>query len=82
MVALMTMPIISSGASKKAVSSSELNHRIAVIKRFKELLITQRDRFRVYLDPLDRQKDVIETGSADDLLHHVELEEKIVADIF
>jgi uncharacterized protein YjgD (DUF1641 family) len=31
---------------------------------------------------LDKQKDVIETGSADDLIRHVELEEKIVSDIY
>ncbi|MCL2601486.1 MAG: flagellar biosynthesis protein FlgN [Treponema sp.] len=65
-----------------AISSSELKHRVEVVKRFKELLKAQRDRFSAYLDTLDRQKDVIERGSADDLLHHVELEEKIVSDIF
>jgi len=64
------------------ISPSELKQRVTVLKRFKELLKAQRDRFSAYLDTLDRQKDVIERGSADDLLHHVELEEKIVADIF
>ena len=65
-----------------AISPKELSHRVSVIKRFKELLKAQRDRFKAYLDTLDRQKDIIEGGSADDLLSHVELEEKIVADIF
>jgi len=65
-----------------AISPGELKQRVAVIKRFKELLKAQRDRFSNYLEALDKQKDVIEKGSADDLLHHVELEEKIVADIF
>jgi len=64
------------------ISQTELKQRVAVVKRFKELLKAQRDRFRAYLDTLDRQKDVIERGSADDLLRHVELEEKIVEDIF
>ena len=82
MVALMSMPVLSSGTSKKAISSSELSQRVAVLKRFKELLKAQRDRFRTYLDTLDKQKDVIEKGTADDLLRHVELEEKIVEDIF
>ena len=68
--------------TKKNISTNELGQRVAVIKRFKELLKAQRDRFRAYLDALDRQKDVIQSGTADDLLHHVELEEKIVADIF
>jgi hypothetical protein len=81
MVALMNMPALSGGASKKDISPRELSQRVAVIKRFKELLKAQRDRFRAYLDALDKQKDVIEKGSADDLLRHVEFEEKIVSDI-
>jgi cell division protein FtsB len=64
------------------LSAGELKQRVAVIKRFKELLKSQRDRFSAYLDALDKQKSVIESGTADDLLRHVELEEKIVADIF
>jgi len=72
----------SSHALKTDISPSELNHRVAVIKRFKELLKAQRDRFQAYLNALDKQKDVIERGSTDDLLRHVELEEKIVQDIF
>ena len=83
MVSLMSMPAIpASTGTKKDISPGELSQRIAVIKRFKELLKAQRDRFRAYLDALDRQKDVIQGGTADDLLRHVELEEKIVADIF
>ena len=64
------------------LSPGELSQRVAVIKRFKELLKAQRDRFRAYLDTLDKQQEVIQEGTAEDLLHHVELEEKIVADIF
>jgi uncharacterized small protein (DUF1192 family) len=67
---------------EKKLSPGELSQRVAVIKRFKELLKAQRDRFRAYLDALDRQKDVILGGTTDDLIRHVELEEKIVADIF
>jgi hypothetical protein len=65
-----------------AVHSTELERRVAILKRFRELLSQQRDRFRQYLDVLDKQKDVIQGGSADDLAAHVELEEKIVGDIF
>ncbi|MCL2185156.1 MAG: flagellar biosynthesis protein FlgN [Treponema sp.] len=64
------------------IDSTELAQRVAVIKRFKTLLTQQRDRFRSYLDLLDKQQGVIESGSADDLLAYVEIEEKIVADIF
>jgi hypothetical protein len=64
------------------ISSDELSRRVAVLKRFRELLVRQRDRFRDYLEALDKQKDVIENGSAEALIAHVEFEEQIVADIF
>jgi len=64
------------------LSSTELAQRVAVLKRFKTLLSQQRDRFKSYLDLLDKQQGVIESGSAEDLLTYVEIEEKIVADIF
>jgi len=64
------------------INSAELAQRVAVLKRFKTLLAQQRDRFRNYLDLLDKQQNVIESGSAEDLLSYVEIEERIVADIF
>ena len=85
MAVLRAMPLPAGGTKKAAksdISPSELKHRVAVIKRFKELLKAQRDRFQTYLNALDRQKDVIQSGNTDELLHYVELEEKIVTDIF
>jgi hypothetical protein len=70
---------IKSGSS---ISEDELEQRVAVIKRFKDLLAQQRDRFRTYLDVLDRQQLLIGYGSAEEITAHVELEEQIVADIF
>jgi hypothetical protein len=64
------------------IGPEELAQRVAVLKRFRTLLTQQRDRFRSYLEALDKQKDIIEKGEPDELLAHVELEEKIVADIF
>jgi len=78
----MTMPVFTSTAAAKKISEDELSQRIAVIRRFKELLKAQRERFMAYLDSLEKQKDVIESGTADELIHHVELEEKIITDIF
>ncbi|MDR0718353.1 MAG: flagellar biosynthesis protein FlgN [Treponema sp.] len=68
-------------AALRELSQKEVNQRVMVLKRFKELLKAQRDRFHAYLDALDRSKDVIERGTTDDLLRHIELEEKIVTDI-
>jgi hypothetical protein len=67
---------------QEELSSEEVARRVAILRRFKELLTQQRDKFHEYLTVLDKQKDVIEGGSAEDLLTHVELEEKIVGNIF
>jgi hypothetical protein len=64
------------------LTPEEVARRVAVLKRFRELLQAQRDRFQDYLVVLDKQKDVIEQGAAGDILTHIELEENIVADIF
>jgi hypothetical protein len=66
----------------EALSPEELAQRVGILKRFRTLLAQQRDRFRAYLEVLDKQKDIIENGDPDELLAQVELEEKIVADIF
>ncbi|MCL1927638.1 MAG: flagellar biosynthesis protein FlgN [Treponema sp.] len=64
------------------ISAQELERRVAILKRFRELLSQQRNHFQEYLTVLDVQKDVIEKGNPDDLIVHVELEEKIIGDIF
>jgi len=68
--------------TKNTISEGELTQRVAVVRRFKELLVQQRERFRSYLAVLDRQQLLIGYGSAEEITAHVELGEKIVADIF
>ncbi|MDR0323115.1 MAG: flagellar biosynthesis protein FlgN [Treponema sp.] len=81
------MPVFAEEVKSKTtvndnVDSTEIAQRVAILKRFKTLLTQQRDRFKNYLNLLDKQQNVIESGSAEDLLTYVEIEEKIVADIF
>ena len=64
------------------LSENDLAQRIAVLTRFRELLVRQRDRFLSYLLVLDKQQSIIDSGSAQDVLAYVELEESIAADIF
>jgi len=68
--------------TESKISEGELTQRMAVVKRFKELLEQQCKRFRSYLSVLDRQQLAISTGSADEIIAHVEIEEQIVEDIF
>ncbi|MDR2501406.1 MAG: flagellar protein FlgN [Treponema sp.] len=63
------------------VGPEELGRRVRVLKRFRELLQAQRDRFHQYLEVLEKQRQVIETGTAEDLSVHIELEERLAADI-
>ncbi|MDR2143858.1 MAG: flagellar biosynthesis protein FlgN [Treponema sp.] len=76
------MTVLETANTKTDLDPVEVRRRVAVLKRFRELLRQQRDRFAEYLEVLDKQKNVIESGSADELIAHVELEEKIVSDIF
>jgi hypothetical protein len=60
----------------------EVQERVALLNRFRALLTEQRDRFRSYINVLEKQEETIAKGSVEALISHVELEEKIVADIF
>ncbi|MDR1095983.1 MAG: flagellar biosynthesis protein FlgN [Spirochaetaceae bacterium] len=64
-----------------AISEAEVASRILLLKRFRALLLQQRERFESYITVLDKQKEKIESGSVEDLIAHVELEEKIIGDI-
>jgi hypothetical protein len=64
------------------LSKEELDERVAVLRRFRELLVRQRDKFRDYMDLLERQRADIEKGDIDALVAHVELEQGIVSEIF
>ncbi|MDR3334656.1 MAG: flagellar biosynthesis protein FlgN [Treponema sp.] len=55
--------------------------RVAVLKRFWELVYAQQERFRLYLVVLDKQRDAIERGSIENIIAYIEIEEKIMAEI-
>ena len=65
-----------------AISGDELAQRVAILRRFRELLVKQRERFHHYLVTLEKQQAVIETGSSGQLAEYIEQEEQIIADIF
>jgi hypothetical protein len=65
-----------------AVYDGELERRVSVLRRFRELLLEQRGKFQKYLKVLDHERADIESGDVDRLVAHVELEEQIVSEIF
>jgi hypothetical protein len=82
MISVLEKKTAPAAAKKPALGTAEVERRVAILKRFRELLSQQRNHFRQYLEVLDNQKNIIEQGSADQLIAHVDLEEKIVSDIF
>jgi len=72
---------LGSAGKSAGLTQAELDRRLAILRRFKVLMSQQRERFNSYLQVLEKQQGSIESGSADDLLAYVEIEEKIVADI-
>ena len=63
------------------LTQEEIDERIAILKRFRKLLEEQRNKFREYLDVLEKQQSAIEKGDTDAMLAHTELEQQIVANI-
>ncbi|MDR1909012.1 MAG: flagellar export chaperone FlgN [Spirochaetaceae bacterium] len=74
------------GAKLPELDEAELDQRVKILHRFRELLQAQRDRFQQYLELLEKQKDLIEgdwtASSGEGLETQVNLEERIVTDIF
>jgi hypothetical protein len=64
------------------MAQDDVEGRVAVIRRFRELLCEQRKKFERYLLVLDHERADIETGDVDKLVAHVELEEQIVSEIY
>lgn len=67
---------------KKELSQKEIDQRIAVLKRFKDLLKEQRKKFNEYLIVLETQEQSIDEENIDAIIHHTELEQSIIGDIF
>ncbi|AIN93305.1 hypothetical protein [Treponema putidum] len=67
---------------KKTLSRQEIDQRVAVLKRFKTLLQEQRKKFSDYLVVLETQERSIHEDNIDALVHHTELEQSIIGDIF
>ena len=63
------------------ISERELEERVALLKKFRQLLQEQRDKFKEYLNVLEKQENSIATENADALLAHTELEQQVVSSI-
>ncbi len=63
------------------ITQDELNERIALLKKFRSLLLQQRQKFQDYLTVLEKQESSIENEDPEALLIHTELEKQVVSNI-
>ena len=63
------------------ISKEEFEERVAILKRFRTLLVQQRDKFREYLAVLESQEGRIELEDDDSIAAHTELENQIVKNL-
>lgn len=66
---------------EKQLTQTELDERIAILRRFRTLLEQQRSKFQKYLNVLEMQESKISMEDADALIAHSELESQIVQSI-
>ncbi len=63
------------------LSPEEIDERVLILKRFRELLLEQRKKFQEYLTVLEKQEFSIIEGDTEKLMAHTELEQKILGNI-
>lgn len=66
---------------EKQLSESEIQERVAILKRFRKLLEEQRAKFKEYLKVLESQETKINADDTESLAAHTELEKQIVKNI-
>lgn len=67
--------------AKKSLSQAEISERIAVLRRFKALLMQQRNKFAEYLQVLEAQENSIVSEDADKIVQHTYLGQSLVSEI-
>ncbi len=65
----------------ETISEQELAERVALLKRFKALLESQRSKFNDYLNVLESQSRFIKEGNIEAVQSHTELENQILNQI-
>ena len=63
------------------LSNEEIEERVAILKRFRFLLEQQRNKFKEYLNVLEKQQNSIDEEDSEALIKHSELEQQIVKNI-
>lgn len=67
--------------AQQELTKEQVGERVAILKRFKQLLEQQRQKFRDYLVVLEKQAEMISSENIDAMVTHTEMEQTIVAEI-
>ena len=60
----------------------EIQERVTILRRLRETLSAQREKFRNYLALLEKEEEIIRKGDIERLESQVEVEQSIISDIF
>lgn len=66
---------------QQELTKEQLDERVAILKRFRQLLEQQRQKFRDYLAVLEKQAEMIGADNVDAMVQHAEIEQSIVSEI-
>jgi flagellar biosynthesis/type III secretory pathway chaperone len=64
------------------VTQEELDQRVAILKKLRNTLLRQRDKFQEYLHVLEKEEEDIEGGDLNKLEIHTKIEESIVHELY
>ena len=64
------------------MNATSTEQNVAILKRLREMLQRQREKFQGYLALLEQEESSIRRGDAESLLAQVEAEKSIIADIY
>lgn len=64
------------------LTERELEQRVAILKKLRENLLLQREKFRNYLHVLEKEAMDLDNDDIDTLQQHVEMEKALVSEIY
>jgi hypothetical protein len=64
------------------LTQEQIDQRIAILKKFRQLLEQQRQKFREYLVVLEKQEQTISSENIDAMVTHTEIEQSIITEIY
>jgi len=66
----------------QTATDKEIEQRVTILRRLRETLANQREKFSNYLALLEKEEEIIRNGTLDKLESQVEVEQSIISEIF